>query len=266
MDENTPVNQEPKSDSMGLLEQELAELKKKNLTDPAVPAPARSDFSSPIPVKNGRQSSMLGIGAFFALVVLVLVGFYFLRNLSLPKKISLPVNNAKKAEATATPVAISSPVAKSGTEMYSNTEGSFSLVYPSAFQLSDYTETVNKGIRLVYAPQKGELSEVDDNGLEVKVIYIKGVKGAQNYANTMRGRALYQPDRRNIVSEVDDFTKPNKLTGYFYTISGFGEAEDWYFEAEGGLVRLEAYYNGTTEQTREYAQMFREIVSSLSLI
>lgn len=246
--------------AMGLLEQELAELKKKNPSVGPEPttSPTRADYSAPVLVKNGR-SSMLSVGFFFFLLVLVIAGFFVLRNVSLPQKIILPTPTA--------PESSSSPVVNNTEdEMFKSAEGNFSLSYKSVFVKSDYTETVNSGIRLVYVPAKGELTEVGDNGLEVKVIYIKGVKNAQNYANVMRGKALYQPDKRNVVSATDSYVNQNQLTGYFYTITGFGTAQDWYFDVEEGLVRLEAYYNGTDEQITEYAKMFRELVDSFKLL
>ena len=254
--------------AMGLLEQELAELKKKTATEPTSPVPTRSAFDTPmgaVPVKTNK-GSVLSVGFFFLLVVLVVAGFFVLKNVSLPKKINLPgVGNDQNTEATASPVA--SPTAAAfGSEVYKNAEGNFSLTYKSVFVVSDYTETVNAGTKLVYAPAKGELTEVANNGLEVKVIYIKGIKNAQNYAGIMRGKALYQPDKRNVVSNVDSYTNPNKLTGYYYKIEGFGVAEDWYFDVDGGLARLEAYYNGSDEQIAEYAKMFKEIIDSLKLL
>ena len=247
--------------AMGLLEQELEELKKKA-------RPAFEGFTmSSVPVKSNK-GSVMGVGFFFLLLVLVVAGFFVLKNVSLPQKISLSgVNNKQETEATVTPTASASPaVNNAGSEDYRSTEGGFSLTYKNVFIKSDYIETVNSGVKLVYAPAKGGLTEVDDNGLEVKVIYIKGVKNAQNYAGVMRGKALYQPDKRNVVSVVDSYVNSNKITGYFYTVTGFGVAEDWYFDVDGGLARLEAYYNGTDEQIAEYAKMFREIVDSSKIL
>lgn len=251
--------------AMGLLEQELEELKKKNpsVGPEQTTTPTRSDYGVPVPVKSNK-GSVLGIGFLFLLLVLVVAGFFLLKNFSLPKKIILPV-----LVPTSTPEASPNPnpvVDDTGDEIYKSAEGNFSLLFRSVFVKSDYTETVNSGIKLVYSPAKGELSEVNDNGLEIKVIYIKGIKDAQNYAGVMRSKALYQPDKRNIVSTVDSYTNKNQLTGYFYTITGFGVAEDWYFDVDGGLVRLQTYYNGTDEQIVEYAKMFREIIDSFKLL
>jgi len=215
-----------------------------------------------IPPKKGGLGGLLKFLVVLMVMAIVIVIGYMYRG-----RISIPKTNTKPIPTVVESIPTQTPEPHADWEKYLDSSGVYGFSYPKEeFTIKDYVEGVFQGVSITHlgSNQKNAQLQLSD-GVVLRTILITGKDNdAKAEAEENRKKAFFQPDVNTKLSETTTFNVAGKI-GYKYTISGYGNAEDYYVDVGDDVVRIEVIYAGTLEDTINYKKLIDEVFTTLKL-